>query len=372
MEDQASLRQTITHLFDAVRHGKHAQELEEGSRSVEGELEADISKLESHTEALANLLSTMKEDDEEAIQELSKQVGDFLSAAKEQARSKLERRAKRELDEKASAAAGERDKALKSLEAYLASSPLPTVDSSIMIRLVEGTYTAQVNYECEGGIKYGFGLASQNSRLFAHELMLSQLGPELRIPVRFSRTFLKGRVPGFERLDQYVLADVEYSNGKIRSNFQRVGNSARIKVVLSGFEKQDFVGLEYTDQAGTVNVMNDLSLVAHADLAAIKSVMSELAKELSDLSSKKVSLLRLSLDGVDLLESLECYRVLERVMSVLGPKYRSLLQQMPEDQPLGKSGDELSLLFVRERLRMLGDFSKPVAQLLGIKDRPLL
>ncbi len=372
MEDMASLRQTVTHLFDAVRHGKHARELEEDARSTENNLEADLSKLESHTEELSNLLSSMKDDSEEAIRDLSRQLQEFLTTAREQAKAKLERKAKDDLQKNMAAAAAERDRAIKSLEAYLASDPLPLIDSSVSLRLVEGAYAAQAAYECDRGMRYEFGLGTQNSMLFHQEFSLSQVADELRVPVRFSRTLLKGRVPGFERLDQYVLADAELSNGKIRANFQKVGNGAKIKVVMSGFEPKDFVALEFSDQSGTVNVTNDLSLVAHADLKLLKSALAELAKDMTELSSKKVSLLRLTLGDEDLLASLDCYRVLEVVMDVLGPKYRSLLERMPESQPPGKPESDMSLLFVRDRLRILGELSKPVSQLLGVKDRGLL
>ncbi len=368
MEDQASLRQTVTHLFDAVKHGKQAQELEEAARHIEGNLEMELSKLESRTEELNNILSTMKEDSQDALKSLSRQLTEFLAVAKEQSRSRLVKEAKEELENNLAAAAGERDKALKSLEAYFASNPLPATDSAVTVRLVEGTYIAQAKYDCEGGVGYEFGLAVQNSRLFTQEFSPSRLGRELRVPVRFSRTFLKGRVPGFERLDQYTLSDAELSNGKFRASFQRQGDGAKIKVVTSGFGADDFMGLEYSDQSGAVNIMNDLSLVAHLDMPSLKSAMADIADEINEITDKKVTLLKLTIEDEDLLETLNCYKVLERVMSVLGPNYKSLLEHMPESQPIGAGSEELSVVFVRERLRVLGDLAKPISQLLGIKD----
>jgi hypothetical protein len=369
VEDQTSLRQTVTHLFDAVRHGKSAQEMEEAVRRVETGQETDLALLESRTEEISRVLASMKDDPQDSLKDLAKQVGEFMATAKDQARVKLKRRASEEREKALAIASSERDKCVKSLEAYLASGPMPTPERLVKVKLVEGTYEAQASYHCDGGVKYTFGLAPQNSKFFHQEFMLSELDREVKVPVRFSRTILKGRVPSFERLDQYVLKEAEYSGGKTRVIFRRPDESAWIKVIASGFEKKDFVGLEYTDHRGSVNVMNDLSLAAHMDVDMLKSVLFELPGELEALTSNKVTLLKLSVGEEDILKTLNCYRVLESVISVLGPTYRTLLEHLPDSRPEGSSQDDLNLAFVKERLRTLGEYSMPISEVLGIKDR---
>jgi hypothetical protein len=368
MEDHASLRQTLTHLFDAVRHGRNFRDLADSAKAIENRLQDQLTRLEVNSGELYSLLASMKRDPEEPIRLLGQQVEAFLQTAKQQARSKLENAASGELRQARASMSSEKDKAVKSLEAYLATSPLPLTDSTTALRFDDKTYVAQADFECEGGLTYEFGLATQNSKYFHGEFMLSQFGSELKVPVRFGRTLLKGRVPGFERLDQYLLTNAELSNGKLRASFQKMGGDATFKVVMSGFGKDDFCGIEYVDPGGTVNIMTDLSLMVHVDIDSLKAAMSRLASELNAVAGMKVTLLRSSLDGEDLLETLDCYKLLEMVMRVLGPKYRTLLEKLPEKQISGKSGEELSLMFVKERLRLLGDFSKPVSQLLGVKD----
>ena len=368
MQAAASLKQTITHLFDAVRFADHARELQESARGVEGDLETVLNKLEAQTEELTNLLAAMKVEKEDVLRELSLQLDGFLGTAKEQAVMKLQKKAKQQLEEYRASGSSERDKALKSLETYLASDPLPIVENVVQVRLTEDIYEAKSKYECEGGMRYDFGLAAQNSHIFHHPFSLSELGYELKIPVRFSRALLsKSRVPGFERLDQYVLADAEASGGRLRANFEKSGTGARIKVVTSGSQEGGFVGLEYTDQTQAVNVMNDPSLVAFVDLETIKKAASELAGELMDLSKKKVALLRLSTNGEETLEILSCHRVLERVISVMGPSYKAVIKRIAAGSPPDDSGEELSLEFVRGRTRALGgELSRSVSQALGL------
>lgn len=368
MESAASLKQTITHLFDAVRSADHAKELDELARNVEGDLETALNKLEAQTEELSNLLASMKVEQESVLRELSLQLQGFLSTAKEQAKSKLQKKAKQQLEDYRNAASSERDKALKSLEAYFASDPLPIVESVVQIKLSDGVYEAKSRNECEGNIQYDFRLASQNSRFFHQPFILSQIGYELRVPVRFSRALLsKTRVPGFERLDQYVLADAEASGGKLRANFEKSGNGAKMKVVTSGSQEDGFIGLEYGDQIQAVNVMNDPSLVAFVDIAALKRAAGELVNELSDLSKRKVALLSLIVDGEQSLDSLKCHEILDKVLHVMGPVYRVLVRRIGSGLPADDTGEELSLEFVKGRLKLLGnELSAPVSQALGL------
>jgi hypothetical protein len=366
MDASASLRQTVTHLFDAVRYSSHAREVAGSAAEAEKALEKEMAKLESRTEELSNLISSMKGDEEEAIRYLAQQLLEFLETAKAQASEKLARKAKGAIDEYKRTASSERDKALKSLEAYLASDPLPAIELVVEARLVEGRYEARLRCECEGGIRYEFVLAAQNSKMFHQELMLSQLGYEVRVPVRFAKTLLKGRVPGFEKLDQYVVTDAEASAGKIRATFSKVDDRATIKVVTSGSGEDGFLGLEYSNQTQSVNITNDPSLSGHVDMKAIKDVMAELVKDLDDLAAKKVSLVKLSVGGEDVLKSMDCFMLMQKVLNVLGPEYREVVTALPETLPSGESNGSFGLKFVRERLKTLGALSEPVSRQLGL------
>lgn len=367
MEASASLKQTMTHLFDAVRFADHANELEESARSVEGDLEESLNKLEAQTDELSNLLAAMKVEKETILKELSQQVNGFLATAKEQAKNKLQKGAKQQLEDYRRAISSERDKALKSLEAYFASDPLPLADNTVQVRLSDGIYEARSRYECEGGINYDFRLAAQNSRIFHQPFTLSQLGYELKIPVRFSRALLsKTRTPGFERLDQYVLADAETSGGRLLADFEKPGNGAKLKVVTSGSQGDGFVSVEYSDQVQAVSVMNDPALVAYVDIDEVKRAAGELVTELADLSKKKVALLHLSINGEQSLDDVNHREILQKVMSVMGTKYRASIRRMSSGAP-PDDGEEFDLDFLKGRLKVLGaELSRSVSQSLGL------
>ena len=367
MDASASLKQTVTHLFDAVRFSNHAKELDEAATKAEEDLEVELSRLESHIEELTNLLESMKNGAQGAVVELCRQVEEFLTTAKLQATEKLQSRAKELAQENREASAGEKDKALKSLEAYLSSDPLPVVENVVQIRLGEGTYEARSRYECEGGLKYDFRLATHNSCLFNNEFFLSQLDYDLKIPVRLSRTLLKkASTPGFERLDQYVLESAETSGGRIRATFHKEGNGAKIKIVTSGSDNNGFVGIEYTDQTQQVNVMTDPSLSAHVDVETIRRAMAELSTGFVELSQKKVALLNLSLGNGEQLANVDCQKVLQFVLKHMGPAYNAALRKIARG--VAEDETDLTLDFVKERLKVLGAFSGTVAAALGLQN----
>ena len=137
-----------------------------------------------------------------------------------------------------------------------------------------------------------------------------------------------------------------------------------MKVITSGTQEGGFVGLEYTDQIQSVNVMNDPSLVAFVDLEAVKKAAGELVNELSDLSKSKVALLRLTTNGETPLADVNCREILDKVMGVMGPTYKASVRKIATGPP--SVGGELDLDFVKGRLKVLGsEMSRSVSQALG-------
>ena len=371
MDPEASLKQTVTHLFDAVRYHNIAEGLEEGARGAESGLNSELDRLNTHTKKLLDDLGSMKDGSGSALDELSVQVRDFLGTAKEQAEEKLSRKAREQMEEFRGRASVERDKALKSLESYLAVDPLPIVENIVQVKLGKGIYEGSSRYDCEGGIKYEFRLAPQNSRLFHQQLSLSLLGYELKVPVRFSHVPLKkDRVPGFERLDRYVLERAETSRGKMHATFEKEGDGARMKVVTSGSAPDDFLSLEYTDQTVTVNVVNDPALAAFADLAMVRKAMGELASGLEELGRKKVALMKFSLDGGGgALKDLDYGKVLLLILKTLAPAYLPVVENISSEskgKSESKGADALGIAFIKEKLKLLGDLSGPASKELGI------
>jgi hypothetical protein len=113
--------------------------------------------------------------------------------------------------------------------------------------------------------------------------------------------------------------------------------------------------------------MNDPSLSPHVELDTLKKAMGDLVTELTDLAKKKVALLRLSLNGNDLLKDLDFYRLLQLVLSVRGSDYRAILKGVSDRKAGPGEGAPLNIGFINERLKILGDRSPFVSEALGLE-----
>jgi len=119
-----------------------------------------------------------------------------------------------------------------------------------------------------------------------------------------------------------------------------------------------------------VNVMNDPSLVAHVDIEAIKKAARDLVTELSELSKKKVALLRLTVNGEQPLGEVSSRAVLEKVIGVMGPTYRASIKRIATGSQ-NEEGGGMDLEYIRGRVKILGgDLSKSISQSLGIASLP--
>src|SRR5271169_1644447 len=140
-EASASSKLFFTHLVDAVRYSQAwAQSIEE-QRAHRERVEKQLRELE----VLASRISADFEGlqlDKENVDHLSKVINEFAGAAIEQQRESLNTRLASWIKESFASSEAERLKALRSLESYLATTPLPVVDEEVVLELSESSYNA--------------------------------------------------------------------------------------------------------------------------------------------------------------------------------------------------------------------------------------
>ena len=116
--------------------------------------------------------------------------------------------------------------------------------------------------------------------------------------------------------------------------------------------------------------MNDPSLVAFVDIETIRKAAGDLVAELDELSKRKVAILRLSLNGDQSLDTVNTREILQKVMSVMGSKYRDVIKKI-SSAALRAGGEDLDMDYLKGRLKLLGgDLSKSVSQGLGLAPTP--
>jgi len=345
----------FTDLIDAVRYSQAwAQSL--GEQKVQAE-KGDKQLIE--LAALATKISAAFEGldlDREYVESLSKVINEFAATAIQQKREKLSASLKAEADDSVAASDAERLKAIKSLESYLAATPLPVLDEQVILDLSESSYTAIAEYKCAGKIEYQFLLNIASSALFGSPFTLSATHKGIKLPVRLGKVWLKKEaVPDFEKLDDYVLSTARASQNHLVSTFTNPETNASVNIVFSRSGTDSFVTAEYSDSKGKVDVTGEPALSKHLDLASTKSAMAQLLDAILGLEKEKLKLNRLEAEGKDILATLDCFWFMQRVTTVIVQSPESLAEVHRLDPKM-----------VEERLKLLGPNGNVIMDQLGI------
>jgi hypothetical protein len=358
-----SLRQVVTNLFDAVRFSDQLHEAEAKAKSLQDEFESRSLRLDTFVKSVVSSSEVLTEQvPEDYAKVMANQVNEFAKAAADQAKAKGSAKVAKEVSEVGSEAASSRTKALKSLEAYLGSNPLPVVDRLVTVKLVDGGYQAQATYSCKGSVVYRFNLGTQSSKMFGSEFKLSRLRKKLNVPVGLGKTWIrKEQSPRYEKLEQYSLKSAEASGQHLIVEFFEEETRTAIRISVASQEGGGFTSVEFIDGTEVVNVTTDAGLNKFLDSVAVTALMNSIWAELAQVEASRVALTELTVGGRDILERMECESLLKRVLTTMGPTYKGILGKSAEKQLEG-SEVEVSLSFVRERLSLLGESASQQVQ----------
>jgi len=358
-----SLRQVVTNLFDAVRFSDQLHEAEAKAKSLQGEFDLRSLRLDTFVKSVIDSSEVLtKQVPEDYAKIMVNQVNEFVRAAADQAKAKGGVKATGEISKVGSEAVSSRTKALKSLEAYLGSNPLPVVDRLVSVKLVDGGYQAQATYSCKGNVVYRFNLGTQSSKMFGSEFKLSKLRKKLNVPVGLGKTWIrKEQSPRYEKLEQYSLKNAEASSQHLIAEFFEEETQTAIRISGASREGGGFTSVEFIDGAEVVNVTTDAGLNKFLDSAAVTALVNSIWAELIQVEASKVALTELTVGGRDILEKMDCESLLRTVLKIMGPTYKDILERSPEKQFEG-SEVEVGLSFVRERLSLLGESARQQVQ----------
>lgn len=355
------LKPVLMDLIDAVRYAQSVLDIDEKEKAARDRAEKRLEELELLTSNIADSLTRMRWLDEATKQELSRNITNFVAAAVEQVKAKVESTLKHDLEEYKRTAETERLKSLKSIEAFMAASPLPILDKVISVKHEQNSYSSRVKYKTEGEIQFDFMINSADSEFFRTDFSFSSLGKELKLPVRLNKTWMKKEpVPGYERFDRYILEKAEVSNNHLVATFVNPETQASMDVVFSKSEGDSFITIEYSDAKGRVDVTGQPALSKHINLEEFKSAFGELLDAINGLEKSKLALVKLRMDDEDVLEKLDMYGFMIRVLKVVGPELQRSRDAMRIDNSL-----------IKERLKLLGDKAKPLIKALGIPEKVL-
>ena len=171
-EPSAGARLFFSDFVEAVRYSQNwAQSIRE-QKDYAARADTQLGELDELATRISANFDGLQLD-REYVEALSKVINEFAGAAIRQQREKLSAKLRTWIEESSAASEAERLKAVRSLESYLAVTPLPVLDEEVVLELSESSYTARVEFKCSGGIEYEFLLNTANSELFRSEFALS-------------------------------------------------------------------------------------------------------------------------------------------------------------------------------------------------------
>lgn len=348
----------FTELAEAVRYSQN------WGRSIKEQTEARTRAAEQvqELEGLARRISKTFDDlrlDVEDSENLSRKIEEFASLAIQQTKDRVEAKLEATLDELESESRSEELKAKRSLESYLASTPLPVTDEEVFLELADGSYSAKVEYTCAGEIEYEFMLNTARSQNFRGEFMFTGVQKGVKLPVRLGKTWLrKEPVPDFEKLDDYALSRAKASKNHLEATFVNHGTSSTVELVFSRSGNESFVTIEYSDLRGKVDVTGEAALSKHLDLQAMKGATGRLLDAIIELRKDKLQLSKLESSGKDVLATLDCLGFMERAVFVLAQSKESM-------QAMSAVDPKMAI----ERLKLLGPGGTRMMEALGLVKR---
>jgi hypothetical protein len=355
----ASVKQAFLNLIDAMKFAQRFGEISSKVVEIEQLSRKRAEALDKLAAQIADLISSTKEvlGDDNTI-ELSKQIVSFSTLAVEQAKKKVGEQSATEHANLLGSEDAEKTKTFKAIEDLLASTPFQVHDKTISLKLVEGAYDAKCLYVCEEGIQYEFALDCKQSFDFKKEFKLSGFGREVKIPINLGKSWLKKQpVPGYERLDSYILSSVEASDGNVIASFNHPQREASIKLVYSKRDSRSSLAVEFNELNHKVVVTSDASLNKFLETDIVSNQMGQLWLSLQDLENYRSGLIKLTRKDQNVLQSGDYLEFFASAWKVIAPKISTLL----------KEGDpEFNEKIAREKIASLGDGGQPILSILNL------
>lgn len=358
-----SIRQAFTSLVDSMLYLQRLHELERKREESKEHAESRLIALETLKVDVAEDIAKLKDVLGEArTNELSKQIGGFSTTAVEMMKQKMNQEAQKQLATMDSDYNSEKTRAVKSIEAFLSTSPLSVIDRSIEVTLQDGAYAAKARYRCQDSIEYEFMLDAKVNTFFKGQLRLGVFERNLRIPIGLGRSWLKKEpVPDYRSLEQFVVTYAEATETSLVVESSETEGADRVKLIYSRHGDHASLTLQYSQAAGTIDVTQEPGLNIHLDSDAFIRTMERIWIAMNDLEKRKVAITKIMCENKSLLETLEFSEFFDKCWKATSSSVREAMRLAPQDDP-----EALDKTFVIEKLKSLGSEANDISEMLQV------
>ncbi len=360
-----SVKQAFLSLVDSMQYLQRTRELEKKIDEATEQGEKRLVALETLKLDISDDISKLKDVLGEArANELSKQVASFVSAAIDQTKQRINQETQKQLSALTSDRDSEKTKTVKSVEAFLSTSPLPLITRTIRVDSRNGAYASSARYRCQDNIEYEFSLDTKMNSFFKNQCRLGVLDRTLRIPIGLGRSWLKKEpVPDFRSLEHYVVADAEATDTSLIVESSDEDSDAKLKLVYTKHGDHTSLSLSHSSGGVTTDITSEPGLNVHLDSDAFVRLMERLWMGVNELEKRKTTLTKVLCDNVSILENLECAEFFVKSWEAIAPNVKAAIKPGGD-----KRGDEsLDSDTVSEKLKVLGSDALQIANILGVE-----
>jgi hypothetical protein len=340
-------------LLDAASYEKKARAKELEAQTIQERMKRILRSLDELGERIASLGGPPEENP--ALKDAHSKIVRFATSVIEQAKEEVSQAKEKEKQSLLEESASLRTRALKGLEAFLATDPLPVISRVIKLKLREGSYEATGEYLCVEKLEYEFQFDTSKNEFLSGELAVSRLVRDIRLPIRVGRSWIKREpVLLYEKLGDYILESLELTDTNTMATFTRSEKNSQVAVVHTFTEGHVSVDVRFSDSSGTTDLMTNPVIAKSIDKDALRTILERLREVCLDIDKQKTRLLSLRVAGEDLLTELKVFDFLLLVCRIISKNMGSA------------SVDQAHLQLFREKLAALEDQSATVLSALGI------
>ena len=362
----SSVALSFSSLVDSMRYLQKGRELDEKIDELKVATEKKLESLDTLKSEISKLVERQIDNlGEPRVTELSKQIMGFSTTAIDQMKQKINQETQKQHNALVSDSNSEKTKTMKSLEAFLSTSPLPLIEHSLVLTLQDMAYSARARYTCQDNIQYEFTLDTKVSPFFRAPFKLGEFDHSLKVPVGLGKSWLKKNpVPDFQRLEHYVIYNAEATESSLILECSDTEKEARLKVVYTKQGNHTSLTLVHSQGDNTVDITSEPSLNTHLDSESFVRSMERIWLGINDLERKKISLSRITCDEKSVLEDLSSVEFLTKAWKAIAPRVRDAMK-VRGDKPTTES-EVLDEKTVREKLKTLGPQAEQIASLLRL------
>lgn len=361
-----SVKQSFLSLADAMLYLRRSKELEQKIGEAKDLLDKRLIALEAMKVDISDDISKLGELLGEArMNELSKQIGGFSAAAVDQLKQKLNQETQKQLTLLLSDSNTEKTKTIKSLEAFLSTTPIPIVDRSVIVELQDATYSSKARFRCQDDIEYEFSLDTKLSPFFRSRFKPGQLDRTLKVPVGLGKSWLKkDPVPDFRNLEQFVLQSAEATETSLVAECSSEDSEEQLKMVYTRHGARVSLSLTFSHGEKSVDITSEPGLNAHLDSDKFIRLMERIWLSVNELERRKIALTKLMSDNSSILENLDCDEFFQKSWKAISSPLKEIMKSSGGSQTTDE--ETLDKKTVTEKLKALGPEKTQIADLLDV------